>query len=438
VELSGVELSDGALDGTHAGRVVIGGGVHGLSAAWRLAERGADVLVLEKDRIGAGASGIAGGIVRNYYRSPAVTDLIRQSVEMFEADPGGYGFRQVGYLAAVPRAQVEDLVAIREQHESAGYASELVVGAGSCREYLTWTWPDWQAPVEAVLYESRGGWADAMQTVRYLAERARASGARIVEGVEVTGFELGPGGVDAVLTSGGRIDCEAMVAAPGPWAARLWAMLGQPPEIELAGVGETRNLISYWKAQEGQFALPGTGLGGRAGREAPVVHLDQAGGLRSDRDGRELLPGAWGIYFHMGRTGTGVTGGGLPVLLSEPELDPYGPANPAHAAEPGFAEFFESGLAAAFGRFRGRSGEWQVTPAGGIVAHTPDNYPVCDWVLPNAYAILDSGHGFKMLALGRLAADDILGGEPGLDAYRLSRFARGETHIASSGPYPWT
>jgi hypothetical protein len=197
-------------------------------------------------------------------------------------------------------------------------------------------------------------------------------------------------------------------------------------------------LISYWKAQEGQFALPGTGLGGRAGREAPVVHLDQAGGLRSDRDGRQLLPGAWGIYFHMGRTGTGVTGGGLPVLLSDPELDPYGPPNPVHAADPGFAEFFESGLAAAFGRFRGRSGEWQVTPAGGIVAHTPDNYPVCDWVLPNAYAIVDSGHGFKMLALGRLAADDILDGEPGLDAYRLSRFARGETHLASSGPYPWT
>jgi glycine/D-amino acid oxidase-like deaminating enzyme len=59
-------------------------------------------------------------------------------------------------------------------------------------------------------------------------------------------------------------------------------------------------------------------------------------------------------------------------------------------------------------------------------------------VLPNAYAIVDSGHGFKMLALGHLAADDILEGEPGLDPYRLSRFARGETHLASAGPYPWT
>ena len=76
--------------------------------------------------------------------------------------------------------------------------------------------------------------------------------------------------------------------------------------------------------------------------------------------------------------------------------------------------------------------------AGGIVAHTPDNYPVCDWVLPNAYAIIDSGHGFKMLALGERAADDILDGSGLLADFGLSRFASGATHTASKGPYPWT
>ena len=84
--------------------------------------------------------------------------------------------------------------------------------------------------MEAVLHERRGGWADAMRTVRHLADRARAAGARIEEGVEVTGFELGPDGVEAVLT----------VARPGraarsPCSPRgrgrlgCWAMLGQAP-----------------------------------------------------------------------------------------------------------------------------------------------------------------------------------------------------------------
>ena len=128
------------------------------------------------------------------------------------------------------------------------------------------------------------------------------------------------------------------------------------------------------------------------------------------------------------------------MRLSDPELDPYGPDNPVHAAEPGFEEFFTSGLAAAFERFRGHAGGWRSTLAGGVVAHTPDHYPICDWVAPNLYAIVDSGHGFKMLALGRLAADDFLdGGASGaLDAFRLGRFERGAMLAASRSPYPWT
>jgi glycine/D-amino acid oxidase-like deaminating enzyme len=411
--------------------VVVGGGVNGLSVARRLAERGAEVVVLDKGRVGSGASGIAGGIVRNYYRAEAITEVVRRSVEIFESDPDAYGFRQVGYLAAVPERQVEDLVAIREQHERAGYESELVVGAERCREYLTWTWPDWEAPVEAILHERRGGWADAGQTVRRLADLARGAGVEIREGAEVTGFEGG-----AVVTSDGQVACATVVVAPGPWIERVWRMLGLTPEVEVAG--SVRPLVSYLKAQEGEFELRGVGLSG-AGADPPVVHLDASEPLRSDRDDRVLVDGAWGIYFRIGRSGA-ITGGGLPIVLDHPELDPYGWSNPDHVAEPEFAEFLTSGLATALRRFRGRGGDdWRVTANGGIIPHTPDNYPVCDWVLDNVYAIVDSGHGFKTLALGRLVADDILdGGEPLLDAFRLDRFAQGALHAASKGPYPWT
>jgi methylglutamate dehydrogenase subunit A len=410
--------------------VVVGGGVNGLTVARRLAERGAEVVVVDKGRVGGGASGIAGGIVRNYYRAEAITEVVRQSVEIFESEPDAYGFRQVGYLAAVPERQVDDLVAIRASHERAGYESELVVGAERCREYLTWSWPDWEAPVEAILHERRGGWADAVQTVRRLADLARGAGVEIREGVEVTGFEA-----DGVVTDRGRIACETVVAAPGPWIASVWRMLGLEPEIDVAG--ERRPLVSYLKAQEGEFELRGVGLSS-AGADPPVVHLDASGPLHSDRDGRVLVDGPWGIYFRIGRSGA-ITGGGLPVFLDDPELDPYGWSNPAHVAEPAFAEFFTSGLATALPRFRGHGDDWRVTANGGIIPHTPDNYPVCDWVRDNVYAIVDSGHGFKTLAMGRLVADDILdGGEPLLDAFRLTRFAQGATLTASKGPYPWT
>src|SRR6185312_15912963 len=148
--------------------------------------------------------------------SEAITELVAMSVEIFESEPDAYGFRQVGYLAAVPERQVDDLVAIREQHERAGYESELVVGAERCREYLTWSWPDWEAPVDAILHERRGGWADAGQTVRRLADRARDAGAEVREGVEVVGFADG-----AVLTGEGRIACGTAVLAPGPWMPRM-------------------------------------------------------------------------------------------------------------------------------------------------------------------------------------------------------------------------
>ena len=53
---------------TKAKVVIIGGGIHGLSTAWKLSEKYKnpnDVIVLEKKDTAAGASGIACGVVRN-------------------------------------------------------------------------------------------------------------------------------------------------------------------------------------------------------------------------------------------------------------------------------------------------------------------------------------------------------------------------------------
>ena len=70
--------------------VIIGGGIHGLSTAWKLSEtykNPGDIIVLEKEDIAAGASGIACGVVRNNYFQPAMRELMAHSVSVWESDP---------------------------------------------------------------------------------------------------------------------------------------------------------------------------------------------------------------------------------------------------------------------------------------------------------------------------------------------------------------
>jgi glycine/D-amino acid oxidase-like deaminating enzyme len=448
--------------------VVLGGGVHGLSTAYHLALEleasgrgsGADVVVLEKNRIGAGASGIACGVVRNFYFSPPMAEVIRVSVELFESDPAGFGYHPVGYIAAVPEVQAEDCVAIQRRQAEIGYRSDVVLGERACTEHMRAIFPDWNGEgIEAVLHERQGGWAETMKTVENLARLARSKGVRIFDGVEVMGIDLHDGVVRSVETSAGSIETELFVAGAGPWSGHVWRMLGLPAEVKVARKGkptspvgdaprieagengdgyETKPIVTYWKLQEGDYWLDGVELAAGNG-EPPVVHLDHVAPLRSDRDGRVLEDGAWGIYYKLGRRGYGVQGGGVPIKLgTDVELEPYGHDNPDHVVGDDFTDYFTSGLAWAHERFRGKSAEWHTDPHGGIGAFTPDNYPVVDFALPNAYLIMDSNHGFKMIGLGKLVAHDILGGgESRLEAFRLSRYEKGVTHAVSHSPYPW-
>jgi glycine/D-amino acid oxidase-like deaminating enzyme len=125
--------------------LVLGAGVHGLSTAYHLAEEGADVVVVDKSRVGAGATGISGGIVRNFYLSAAMNELVARSVEIFELDPALFGFRQVGYIAVVPAAQAAELEQIAAQHAAVGYASTLVRGARPSADHMSGLFPDWRA-----------------------------------------------------------------------------------------------------------------------------------------------------------------------------------------------------------------------------------------------------------------------------------------------------
>src|SRR5437867_1909352 len=224
------------------GYCVIGGGVHGLSTAWHLAAQleakrrggGKDIVVLEKRDTGSGASGIACGVVRNFYFSPAMTELVRLSVEVWESDPEALGYHPVGYIAAVPRQQVNDLIAIHHKESEVGYTSELYLGEAACGKHMRRLLGDFHCEgVEGVLHEKLGGFAVPRKTIAGLRQKAIERGVRIFSGVEVTGFDLGPAGVTAVETNHGRIRTDAIIIGAGPWSGHFWKMLGLPSTVEL-------------------------------------------------------------------------------------------------------------------------------------------------------------------------------------------------------------
>jgi sarcosine dehydrogenase len=70
------------------------------------------------------------------------------------------------------------------------------------------------------------GQASPSDITQALARGARMHGAKLVEQVRVTGFDMKDGRIIAVKTDQGAIECEKVVNCGGMWARQLGAMAG--------------------------------------------------------------------------------------------------------------------------------------------------------------------------------------------------------------------
>ena len=422
-----------------ASNLIVGAGVHGLSTAWHLALAGADALVVDKSHVAAGASGIACGVVRNNYFQPAMSELMAECVQIWESDPDALHYHGTGYLALGPPAQQPDLEEVFERQQRIGYPSELYTGEDAVRAHMRELFPDWRAEgLTVCLHERAGGFAFNVESMRGLADNARAAGARIAEGVEVTGFAFdGSGVVARVETSAGPVEVEQVIVAVGPWIPRLWELLGLPVRIDVhrpdGSVDRDVSMWTYWYLQEGEVALSPSTFDTAQGREAPVLHVDSDRPLHDD-EGRLVNEGPWGIYAKPDRTS--VQGGAQPLPVGERfEVDPY----PTGSVEAWFPDLWCAALSHCMKRFEGCRSRYRHVRSGGAGVFTADNFPVFDYMRPNVYVAADSNHGYKMIAVGREIAR-VLEGEHSslLHPFRFERFATGDLHPVSHSPYPWS
>lgn len=434
--------------------VIVGAGIHGLSTAWHLARRlrtsgtgdGADVLVVDKTAIGAGASGIACGVVRNNYFQPAMRRLMAHSVAVWESDPDAFAYHPVGYLQISHDAMHDDVAQIDAEQADIGYPSTFVSGARDSQRYLQEIFADWQAQhITSVLHEQRGGYAHNIASLEGLARKALAEGVRIVTGPRVTGLARDAGAITAVETDHGTVACEQVVLAVGPWIRDVWAMLDLPGTITVRddrGPTHDVDMWTYWLLQEGTLGVePGT-LTDNHGQMPPVVHVDTDAPLY-DATGALITDEPWGIYYKPDVVACGVQGGTMPVRVDVPAaavaVDPYGPASPHFVVGDDFARMWTAALAHCHARFADAGHLFRREASGGIGCFTPDSFPVFDVFRQNAYVIADSNHGYKMIGVGDLVAAELLGQPQDLLApFRFARYAEGRLHPTSNSPFPWS
>jgi glycine/D-amino acid oxidase-like deaminating enzyme len=70
---------------------------------------------------------------------------------------------------------------------------------------------------------------------------------------------------------------------------------------------------------------------------------------------------------------------------------------------------------------------------------TPDSFPIFDRFFENVYMIADANHGYKMIGVGHLVAQEILGHESELlKPFRFDRYEKGKLHPTSNSPFPWS
>ena len=212
--------------------IVIGGGLHGCSAALHLAQRGARVTVLEKDYIGRHASGVNAGGVRRLGRHEAEIPLSVASMEMWhrigDLVDDDCGFEAHGQVKVAENEA--ELLQLRHRVElvrTQGFTHEELIGQDELRAIV----PAIARHCTGAIVCRGDGAANPYRTTLAFKRKAESLGVRFHEGERVTGLGR-HGNAWQVTTSQGAYAAAVIVNAAGAWAAEVCRWLGEPVPLE--------------------------------------------------------------------------------------------------------------------------------------------------------------------------------------------------------------
>lgn len=208
--------------------VIVGGGIAGCSVAYHLAKLGwTDVVLLEAARLTAGTTWHAAGLVGAMRPNRALTAMSKYGIDLYsklEAETGqATGWKNCGSVnvARTP----ERVVAFKRQVALAkgfGVTIEEISPAEAGR-----LWPLMRTDdLQGAIWLPGDGKANPADLCMALAKGAKMRGAKLFEGVRVTGFERANGAISAVTTDKGRIEADVVVLAAGQWTRQVAAKLG--------------------------------------------------------------------------------------------------------------------------------------------------------------------------------------------------------------------
>src|SRR5215472_16130275 len=205
--------------------LVIGAGIFGLTAALELVSRGAEVRVVDPGPIPhplAESTDISKVIRADYGSDELYSVLMERALERWRdwnrtIVPGL--FHECGVLFVT-----------RETMQPSGFEYEsyrLLRARGHRLERMTSDelrrrFPSWSGADVGGYYNHSGGWAAGGAVVSALANRARAAGVTVHEGVQIVAEELEAGRARALRTQRGeRLEADVFVFTVGCWAAGL-------------------------------------------------------------------------------------------------------------------------------------------------------------------------------------------------------------------------